>query len=145
MADVHCASLTYLAGLVESLALQIESLHDRLHVAQLQGLGPATLVLAPPEPGPLVGMDRRLLGAGGSGSRAGESWALRALQARVSELSAQNSVLKATAARLARGLSEAMGGGQCGGGGGVGIGTAGAAAVLEELSAAERILAELQE
>ena len=127
---------------MESLSLQIEALHDRLHVAQLarHAGGPALALpalLPPPQP-PSCSLahaqqQQQQQQQGASGERM--------LQAQVAELTAQNLALKAAAARLARGLSEAMGGG--GGGCGSGAGRGGAATVLSELTAAERILEEL--
>ena len=135
------ASLLVAAGLAESLQLQVESLHDRLHTAHLQRLalpGPVLeAVQASHERCAACPCDRQL----------------RRLQSQVAELSVQNSALKAAAARLSKAFEESMTGRlRCGdergptgcssvavhGGGGCTVEAA--AAVLSELDAAERIL-----
>jgi hypothetical protein len=121
-----------LAGLAESLQVQVEALHDRLHVAHLQRL-PTT---------PPLQQQRCTDGGICSGGGDPHGRQLQQLQGQVSELFIQNSALKSAAARLSWALAEALAytsdrAGSVGG-------PEGAAALLRELSAAESILQGLQ-
>lgn len=120
------------AGLANSLQLQIESLQDRLHVAELamrQSPSVPALVQASQEP---PGQQHLY-----SSSAAG----LLRLQQRVGNLCLENSKLKAAAARLSRALAEVIGRRSSSG---RSLGTEVVTAVLAELTAAEELIAGLQ-
>ncbi|GAB4820989.1 hypothetical protein N2152v2_008035 [Parachlorella kessleri] len=130
-------------GLAESLQLQVESLHDRLHTAHLRRLAlPGHLLEA-------VHCSQEQCAAC-PGDRQ-----LRRLQSQVAELSVQNSALKAAAARLSKAFEESMTsslhcsderGARGSSAAAVNRGSCSmeaAAAVLSELTAAERILDDL--